>query len=97
MESDPTGLQGGINAYAYVLENPLMLVDTKGLKATCGGGDTCSNLTFELCQFQSGRYNDYCSDGLPRYRRCVYITVCPPFFWDTKIDRCPKHYGAPRA
>ena len=31
VESDPTGLRGGLNTYAYVRSNPLRLIDWSGL------------------------------------------------------------------
>lgn len=33
VESDPIGLEGGLNTYVYVRSNPLALIDLKGLQA----------------------------------------------------------------
>jgi RHS repeat-associated protein len=37
LESDPIGIAGGVNTYAYALENPLKYVDVNGLEIICGG------------------------------------------------------------
>ena len=36
MESDPIGIDGGTNTYAYVVANPLALIDPKGLTSIAG-------------------------------------------------------------
>jgi RHS repeat-associated protein len=37
IESDPIGLRGGVNTYAYTLANPLWYLDADGREITCGG------------------------------------------------------------
>jgi RHS repeat-associated protein len=41
IESDPIGLRGGINTYAYVYSNPMRYIDPDGLIPQCVPGAAC--------------------------------------------------------
>ena len=41
LKADPIGLEGGINLFTYVLNNPVNLIDPEGLKTIKGPNFTC--------------------------------------------------------
>ena len=51
VESDPIGLRGGLNTYAFLLGNPLEFADTHGLQAASGssGGQSDDGAKHQPC------------------------------------------------
>jgi RHS repeat-associated protein len=55
VESDPSGLRGGLNTYAYALADPVDRKDPTGLAGISGStlNDIIQNVPFTLCEWYS--------------------------------------------
>jgi RHS repeat-associated protein len=52
VQSDPIGLKGGLNTYAYADHNALQYIDIRGLATTCVTGMTPAEAKYQQCFWQ---------------------------------------------
>ena len=86
VQSDPIGLQGGINSYAYVGGNPLSKTDSEGLwdEGDRGNGDNPGGSSAPPCTLFL-QVSMYAGQGIGVFRWfCIYkceTPECPPKKW----------------
>ncbi len=80
LQSDPIGLEGGINTYAYAYNNPLRFIDPFGLTATCPQ-------RLELIAAQGAMWVPYASIGDSRIFHCGFTGFLENL---EKRDDCDK-------
>jgi RHS repeat-associated protein len=83
VESDPTGLRGGLNTYAYVASNPLAYIDSEGLVG--GATESCEHYA-KRCAQSGGKSLYYCKLA---QGACQYT---PDSKWTRCVRQCLQDF-----
>ncbi|MBK7333032.1 MAG: hypothetical protein IPI87_12050 [Betaproteobacteria bacterium] len=91
-KSDPVGLLGGVNTYAYVKNEPIKRVDPKGLFLTCGSGWSQGLVPDNPMLYP---FSDCCRDHDDCYGDCEgpSRTTCDDQFHECMTQKCGRYGG----
>lgn len=78
VQSDPIGLRGGLNIFAYALSNPNKYIDPQGLTSLFPGPDACEY------------YDQACSDSCDSDEYACNAKKCCESFGDNFFSNCTR-------